>query len=91
MDAPFALIPMDDLASWARLLVTCGIGALAGAIVGLVAGGSLALGGPAHEVAAQRGVTLAVEDDVDRAGASSWPCGRLEQNLWADDYRRETG
>jgi hypothetical protein len=63
---PFAFIPLADLRG-GRLLVTCGIGALAGAIVGLVAGGSLALGGPAHEVAAQRGVTLAVEDDVDRA------------------------
>jgi hypothetical protein len=115
---PFALIPLADLAWWARLLVTCGVGALAGAIVGLVAGGSLALGGPAHEVAAQRGVTLAVEGDVDRARSivlarrplrldlveegelpveplatddDRQPLDRLERNLRADDYRRETG
>ena len=66
---PFAFIPMDDVAWWGRVLVTCGIGALAGAAVGFVAGGSLALGGPADEVAAQRGVTLAVADDVERARA----------------------
>jgi hypothetical protein len=115
---PFAFIPTDDLAWSARLLVTCGIGALAGAAVGFVAGGSLALGGPADQVAAQRGVTLALEDDVDRARgivvarrplrldlveAGQLPVqplatdddhqarGRLERNLGADDYRRETG
>jgi hypothetical protein len=114
---PFAFIPTDDLAWSARLLVTCGIGALAGAAVGFVAGGSLALGGPADQVAAQRGVTLALEDDVDRARgivvarrplrldlveAGQLPVeplatdddhevrGRLERNLRADDYRRET-
>jgi hypothetical protein len=115
---PFALIPMGDLAWWARLLVTCGIGALAGAAVGFVAGGSLALGGPADRVAAQLGVTLAVEGDVDRTRSivlarrplrvdlveagqlpveplatddDRQPLDRLERNVRADDYRRETG
>jgi hypothetical protein len=64
---PFAVIPMDDLAWWARLLLTCGIGALAGSAVGFVAGGSLAMRGPGDEMAAQRGVTLTVLGDVDAA------------------------
>jgi hypothetical protein len=64
---PFAFIPMDDLAWWARLLLTCGVGALAGSAVGFVAGGSLSMRGPGDETAAQRGVTLTVVGDVDAA------------------------
>jgi hypothetical protein len=64
---PFALIPMDDLSWWARVLLTCGIGALAGAAIGFVAGGSLAMRGPGDELAAQRGVTLTVVGDIDTA------------------------
>jgi len=57
---PFFLIPVDDLAWWARLLLVVGIGALAGAIVGGVVGAPLAAKGPADAVAAQRGITVGV-------------------------------
>ncbi len=64
---PFALIPMGDLAAWVRIVIVVGVGALAGAAIGLVLGGSLASKGPGDELAAQRGVTVAVTGDLDRA------------------------
>jgi hypothetical protein len=57
---PFFLIPMDDLAWWARLLLVVGVGALAGATIGALVGAPLAAKGPADSVAAQRGVTVGV-------------------------------
>ena len=62
---PFFLIPMDDLAWWARLLLVVGIGALAGATIGVLVGAPLAAKGPADSVGSQRGVTVGVaQSDV---------------------------
>jgi hypothetical protein len=64
---PFALIPMGGLDWWARVLIVAAVGALAGSSVGLVAGGGLGSKGPGDPVAAQRGVTVGVTDDLERA------------------------
>ena len=65
--SPLSLVSIGELPWWARLLVVACIGALAGAVVGAVAGGSLAAKGPGDPLAAQRGVTVSVSGEIERA------------------------
>jgi hypothetical protein len=59
---PLSFIPVAGLAWWVRLLIGLAIGALAGLTCGAMIGGPLAARGPADALAAQRGVTLSVQD-----------------------------
>jgi len=73
---PLALISMGDLSAGARLLIVAACGALAGAVVGLVVGGSLGSRRPGEAMAAQRGVTVTVApatEAVERAMAEHHP------------------
>ena len=63
--APIAAIEMGDLPFWARLLLCCTVGALAGAVFGFVAGGRRGARSSSGEMAAEAGVTLGVPVEGD--------------------------
>jgi hypothetical protein len=87
---PFALVPMGGLAAWARIVIVVLVGALAGAAIGFVIGGSLAAKGPGDPLAAQRGVTVAVTTDLDRARAVLLACHPIRMDIVdGGDYHRD--
>lgn len=58
---PLALIEFADVSLPGRLLIAAIVGAFAGATLGFVMGGGLGAKGPGEPLAAERGVTVAVE------------------------------
>ncbi len=59
---PFAFFLFTEFSLFGRLAVAVFTGGLAGATVGAVAGGGLGAKGPADPLAAERGVTVRVDD-----------------------------
>lgn len=66
---PFGLIDFGP-PLWQRLLIAAFVGGFAGATLGFVAGGGFAAMGPAEQLGAERGVTVAVDvaagDEAER-------------------------
>lgn len=65
---PFAFLPLPGAASmaiWAKLLIAAVVGAAGGATVGFVVGAGFAAMGPGEPMAAERGVTVRVDDGRD--------------------------
>lgn len=62
---PFAFLPIPGaltMGLWAKLLIAAIVGAVGGATVGFIAGAGFAAPGPAESMAAERGVTVRVDD-----------------------------
>lgn len=63
---PAALLPLPgalaDMAVWPKLLIAAVVGAVGGATVGFILGAGLNAKGPAEPMAAEKGVTVRVDD-----------------------------
>lgn len=62
---PLAFIPLPgdvQMSMWAKLLIAAIVGATAGGVVGFIASAGFSAMGPAEPMAAERGVTVRVDD-----------------------------
>jgi hypothetical protein len=68
---PFAAIGMGDWPLWARLLLTGGVGAAGGAVVGFIWGATLGNPGPSRRLAAETGITVGADVDGDAVAVAA--------------------